>query len=62
MAPEIGDIQIGEASEYGYSHGYVIEEFGDNGWGVPDWTERSLPHLDCIFNTRSQALAALKDA
>lgn len=57
--PEIGAVQIGEAAEYGYKHGYVIEEYDGEYWSVPDWTERSQPHLEGVFNTRAAAEKAI---
>lgn len=59
-APEIGSVQIGEAAEYGYKHGYVIEQYGIYGWAVPDWEERGFPELVGPFNTRHQAYDAFK--
>lgn len=59
--PDYGDIQIGDAAEYAdLGEGFVIEEYGAHGWAIPDWVERSQPHLEGVFSTRAAAEAALR--
>ena len=61
--PQIGDVQIGNAADYDdIGTGFVIEEFGGDYWAIPDWTERSLPHLEGVFLTMESAQAALVSA
>lgn len=60
-APQIGDVQIGDSAEYDdLGAGFVIEEFGGDYWAIPDWVERSQPHLEGVFSTRAAAEAALR--
>ncbi len=59
--PNIGDVQIGDASEYdGLGEGFVIEEFDGDYWEIPDWAERGKPHLEGVFRARAEAEAALR--
>jgi hypothetical protein len=58
--PDYGDIQIGDAAEYdGLGEGFVVEEYGVHGWAIPDWVERSQPHLEGVFSSRAAAEAAI---
>lgn len=59
--PRIGERQIGSTAEYDdLPAGYVIEEYDGDHWSIPDWVERSQPHLEGVFSSRAAAEAALR--
>lgn len=65
--PQIGDIQVCDAREYGHASGYVVEEYdywnqAEPFWAIPAWEERGHSDLAAVFETYEAAAHAIEDA